>query len=242
MGKETHISWAHHTWNPWIGCTKVSPGCDHCYMFTAQRRFGRNPEVVMATKTWNDPLRWDSQAFKRGQRRRVFTCSWSDFFHPDADQWRADAWTTFKMTRMLDYLILTKRPGRIPYCLPVDWEDGDTYPNVWFGVSAESKDYLWRIDMLKKTSAPVLFISFEPLLEDLGDLDLSGIDWVIVGGESGSGYRPMDHAWVRRIRDACDRSFVRFYFKQSAALKSEQGTLLMEEDGSRHEWREFPDG
>jgi protein gp37 len=241
MGATTGISWTEHTQNFWRGCTRVSPGCDRCYMFPGQKSKGLDPTRVIRTGAalWKQPRKWNEEVQAEGKRRHVFTCSWSDFFHPDADPWRAEAWQVIKDTPWLDYQILTKRPGRIPYSLPQDWSDG--YPNVWLGVRIESPPFLWRIEMLKKISAHIRFLSLEPLLEPLGELDFSGIGWVIVGGESGSGFRPMLHAWARDIRDACVAQGVPFFFKQSAAFRSEQSTALQEEDGTFTVWRQYPE-
>src|SRR6266404_2957797 len=148
MADQTIISWTEHTWNPWRGCTKISPGCAHCYMYTQQLRYKNptfNPFVVTQTKsTWNDPLRWQREAAAAGRTERVFTCSWSDFFHKDADAWRPRAWDIIARCPNLQFQILTKRPERILEHLPKfghglccdHWEKG--WPNVWLGVSVEN--------------------------------------------------------------------------------------------------------
>ncbi len=247
MAEQTAISWTQHTWNPWRGCTKISPGCKHCYMFTAQEKRARqtgnlemwNPERVIKTTTWREPARWQRNAEAAGKTENVFTCSWSDFFHPDADQWRAEAWNIIERCPNLIFQILTKRPERIMQpeenrLLPwAPWEK--PWPNVWLGVSVENPDYLWRVDELRKIPAHVRFISAEPLLARLVGLNLTGIDWVIVGGESGSGFRPMPHQWAREILGLCKAQGVAFFFKQSAAARTEMGTQL---DG--REWKEYP--
>jgi protein gp37 len=242
MGRDTLIRWCHHTWNPWQGCTWASPGCDHCYMYARAERFHQDPTVVRKSlTTWKDTYAWNRKALTEGKRKRVFTCSLSDFFHQDAAPWREEAWKVIRETPALDYLILTKRPGRIRYCLPEDWGTG--YPNVWLGVSIESKAYLWRMEMLRVISATVRWLSLEPLLEDLGTLDLFGIAWAVVGGESGNrsnNFRPMPHAWARAIRDQCVQHGVAFFFKQSAARTDGLGTALQEEDGTGAGWEQFP--
>lgn len=225
MSEKTIIAWTEHTWNPWRGCTKVSPGCDNCYMFTAQRRYGRNPTEVVRTKTWGDPLKWQKKAEAEGRTERVFTCSWSDWFHHDADPWREEAWAIIRRCPNLVFQILTKRPARIAGHLPADWGVG--YPNVWLGVSVEDRRHgLPRVDVLRSVPAALRFLSIEPLLEDLGPINLDGIGWVIVGGESGPDHRPMDHAWARSIRDQCQAVEVPFFFKQSSAPQTEMGTEL----------------
>lgn len=126
--RTTIIAWTEHTWNPWVGCEKISPGCAHCYMFTAQERFGQNPARIRRTKTWGEPLQWQRDAAAAGATKMVFTCSWSDWFHEDADAWREEAWTVIRRCPHLHFQILTKRHERIADHLPPDWGTG--YPNV----------------------------------------------------------------------------------------------------------------
>lgn len=244
MAEKTSISWTEHTWNPWRGCTKISAGCENCYMFTAQRKRQEetgnlalwDPEVVQRTTTWKEPLRWQKQCEAKGRIETVFTCSWSDWFHPAADVWRSAGWAMVRACPNLHFQILTKRAERISRHLPGDWGPG--YPNVWLGASVENWENLWRVDYLRKVPARIRFLSLEPLLEDLADgLNLVGIHQVIVGGESGPGYRPMKHEWARRILARCRAAGVAFFFKQSAGPRSETGTRL---DG--HEYREYPLG
>lgn len=148
MGENTNIAWTERTWNPWRGCTKVDPGCKGCYMFAAQRRYGLDPSVVVRTKTWGDPRKWQRAAQAGGRIERVFTCSWSDWFHKDADGWRAEAWRLVKNCPNLHFQILTKRADRIAELLPSDWSGG--YPNVWLGGSISEEKGLWRADELRK--------------------------------------------------------------------------------------------
>lgn len=163
MGRDTAISWTDGTWNPWIGCDKVSPGCAHCYMFREQERFNQDPTKVRRTApaTFNSPLRWK-------EPRRIFTCSWSDFFHANADAWRDEAWRIIRDTPQHVYQVLTKRPERIADHLPADWGQG--YPNVWLGTSVENQRWTTRIPILLAVPARVHWISAEPLL---GPLDLT---------------------------------------------------------------------
>lgn len=172
-------------------------------MFRDQKRYGRDPEVVVraAPTTFQSPLKW-------ADPKLVFTCSWSDWFHVAADPWRDEAWDVIRRCPQHVFQILTKRPGRIHRHLPEDWGDG--WPNVWLGVSVERAAVLHRVDQLRRIPAALRFISAEPLLGSLVPaggprLDLNGIDWVIVGGESGSrkDARPMHPAWAREVRDAC---------------------------------------
>lgn len=232
MGDKTAISWTRYTWNPWRGCEKISPGCAHCYMFTAQEKRARetgdfetwDPTVVKKTTTWRDPDRWQREAEAAGKMENCFTCSWSDFFIPAADRWRPEAWRIIRRTRNIVYQILTKRPENIPNRLPDDWDNG--YPNVWLGVSVENQRYLWRVDVLRKIPAIVHFISAEPLLASLPDLDMTHIGWLIVGGESGAGFRPMLHEWARELLAKARTAGTAFFFKQSAAIRTEMGTTL----------------
>lgn len=173
MGERSVIEWTDSTWNPWRGCDKVSPGCAHCYMFRDQRRYGRDPEVVVraADATFYAPLRkasWkrerDAAIAERG-RHLVFTCSLSDWFHPAADEFRREAWEIIRATPQSTYQILTKRPERIAECLPEDWGRG--YPNVWLGVTIENRRFVDRAVTLGEIPVAVRFISAEPLLGPL---------------------------------------------------------------------------
>lgn len=231
MGERTRIEWTDATWNPWAGCTKVSPGCDHCYAETITHRWGRDFSTLhrASPQTFNAPLHW-------GKPRLIFTCSMSDFFHRQADIWRADAWAVMQATPEHTYQVLTKRPG-----LAVAWYKTHGWlPNVWLGVSVESQKYAPRIDVLARVPARVRFVSAEPLIGSL-DLELyltdENVSWVIVGGESGPGTRPMDLDWVRELRDRCQRSEVPFFFKQMMVGYKKVGTPLL--DGRR--WVDMPE-
>ena len=207
-------------------------------------RTGFNFDEVTRTKTWADPIRWQRKAEEAGRPETVFTCSWSDWFHEAADAWRPEAWEVVRKCPNLIFQILTKRPENTRARLPEDWGDG--YPNVWLGVSAENQKMAdKRIPLLLETPAAVRFVSLEPLL---GPVDLEipwdelgmrppicELDWVILGGESGPGFRPMPHAWALEIRDQCRVAGVAFFFKQSAAPRTEMGTKL---DGK--EYKEYP--
>ncbi len=227
MGEKTSIEWTEHTWNPWHGCQHVSPGCEHCYMFAAKRRYGQDPTAVVRSRTtFDEPLKWKKP-------RLVFTCSWSDFFIAEADPWRAEAWGIIRRTPHLTYQILTKRPARIASHLPPDWP----LQNVWLGVSVEARVYRYRADVLRRIPAAVRFLSLEPLLEHLAELNLNGIHWVIAGGESGPGHRPVDADWLRAIRDRCQAAGVPFFFKQWGGRTPKSGGRLL--DGRT--WDEMPE-
>ncbi len=229
--QDSLIGWCDCTQNFFQGCHKVSPGCANCYMFTLLRRYGKEPNVVFrsADAMFYAPLKWERQMAAgtyRGQHHGstllVFTCSLSDFFIEEADPWRAEIWEIIRQTPHLTYQILTKRPELIADRLPSDWGEG--YPNVWLGVSVENQRWRSRLDILRELPAVVRFASFEPLLQDLGDLTpwLPALHWAIVGGESGPGYRPMDVAWLERVVQQCVAGGVPVWVKQDSAFKSEQ--------------------
>jgi len=274
MGANSKIEWTDATWNPWQGCTKVSPACQHCYMFTDMKRYGRDGSVVhrSADQTFKLPLkkrRTGEYAIPPGSK--VFTCSWSDWFHEVADAWRPEAWDIIRQRPDVTFQIVTKRTDRIRDCLPGDWGDG--YPNVWLIATAENQEWLERrIAGLLSVPAVVHGLSIEPLLGDIklwclrdgswydregasfydclkgtafwsnGDHGLSGgprLDWVIVGGESGPGARPMHPGWVRSIRDQCQAADVPFFFKQWGEWYPIHGTGWLsgdEEDEGEHPW------
>jgi protein gp37 len=265
MGDVSIIEWTDSTWNPWRGCDKVSPGCADCYMFRDQRRYGRDPEVVVraADGTFFAPIRsrkWEREreaAITARGRHFVFTCSWSDWFHETADPWREEAWEIIRETPRSIYQILTKRPERILDHLPDDWGDG--YPNVWMGTTIENRAFVGRADLLRAVPAAVRFVSAEPLLgplvfygsdgqgEDWVDgLSLDGIDWIIVGGESGGrpgralvdefGPKSAAKEWITDLRDEAAASGTAFFFKQWGGRTPKAGGRLL--DG--REWNEMP--
>lgn len=229
MGNTTAIAWTNKTWNPWQGCTRVSPGCAHCYMFAEKTRYRQDPTAVVRSKppTFLAPLKWRDPAM-------VFTCSWSDWFHESADAWRDEAWDVISRTPHLTYQILTKRPERIREHLPPDWDGG--WPHVWLGVSVENQRHAYRASILATIDARVRFVSAEPLLgpvtfddvwvhvdpqrPELRSHLMGHIDWVIVGGESGPLARPMDLQWARDLRDECDTWRTAFFFKQRSGPRS----------------------
>lgn len=235
MGKSTGIEWTDATWNPWRGCTKVSPGCAHCYMFRDQERYRRDPRIVTraASATFHAPLKWK-------EPRRIFTCSWSDFFHEDADPWREEAWAIIRRTPQHTYQILTKRPGRISAHLPGDWGP-EGWPNVWLGTSVESSAQVGRIVCLGEVPARVHFLSAEPLIAPLQLDTLRGwcVDWVIAGGESGPAARHMDPEWARELRDLCLDECIPFFLKQlggPSGSKGDHESAIL--DGRT--WKEVP--
>jgi protein gp37 len=230
MSNTTGIEWTEKTWNPWMGCTKVSPGCAHCYAEREHLKY-KLPDFAAVRRsktTFNAPLKWKEPA-------RVFTCSWSDWFHEGADAWRAEAWDIIRRTPHLTYQILTKRPERILFHLPDDWGDG--WPNVWLGVSVENQRWTTRTVELAKVPAHLRFLSCEPLLGplDVGDaLGFLGIGWVIAGGESGANARPCDEAWLRSLAAQCKRVGVPFFLKQLGGHPDARAHEKAVLDGVRH--------
>ena len=204
MGESSTIEWTEATWNPWHGCLRVSPGCAHCYMYRDKLRFGQDASQVLRSKSSFDaPTKWK-------ESKVIFTCSWSDFFIEQADEWRDEAWEVIRSTPQHTYQILTKRPERIGERLPSGWPMG----NVWLGVSVENPRFYKRIEILADIPAAIRFLSLEPLLAPMPRLPLKGISWVVVGGESGPHCRPMQAEWVREIRSQCAKAKVAFFFKQ----------------------------
>jgi protein gp37 len=222
MAERTGISWTDATFNPWRGCAKVSDGCKNCY---AETFSGRNPAVlgvwgpngtrpVAAESAWRQPRAWDRKAARDGVRRRVFCASLSDVFEdrPDLEAPRARLWDLIRATPHLDWQVLTKRPELIGKLMPAG-----AWPNVWLGTSVESQEWAWRIDALGDApqEVPVRFLSAEPLLGPLTLWDvLGGIQWVIVGGESGGEARPCRLAWVRDLVIQCEDRNVAVFVKQ----------------------------
>ena len=237
MGEHTAIEWAHHTFNPWLGCTKVSPACDNCYAEAlVDRRMHRaewgagKPRSRTSESSWKQPERWDRKAAADGERRRVFCASLADVFDNEVPvDWRRDVFALIRRTPHLDWLLLTKRPA-----VARRWWDtelcGVTLPNVWLGVTAEDQASAdARVPILLEIPARVHFLSCEPLLSRMnlrlstenirairrpGPLSGAGIDWVIAGGESGPSARPSQAEWFTSLRDQCVGAGVAFYFKQ----------------------------
>ena len=246
MGENSKIEWTDHTFNPWIGCQHVSPGCDHCYAETqnAFRKWNGGawgphaPRHRTAESTWKNPVSWNAaaRAFKRerGHRPRVFCASLADVFDNKVPQeWRLDLFALIRECRRLDWLLLTKRPQNISKMLPSDWGDG--YRNVWLGVTAEDQEWFdRRWPLLQRIPAVVKFISYEPAIGPLrlpkqGPLP----DWLISGGESGGGVRPMDPEWARNVIADCRRRGVAVFHKQWGAYRN--NPLVLEQGMSTKE-------
>jgi len=242
----TSIEWTQETFNPWWGCTAVSPGCAHCYAEAfALRGVGieggpvawgrgmdrrRNPSDY-----WKAPLDWNARAGRSGVRLKVFCASMCDVFDSEVDlSWRVDLWDLVRRCQNLDWQILTKRPENIQAMLPQDWGEG--WENVWLGTSVEDQIRAdARIPVLSGIPAAVRFLSVEPLLGPVV-LDLRNISWVICGGESGRSARPLDPAWALSVRDQCVENKVPFFFKQWGGRDKKAAGKILE----GRTWRQFP--
>lgn len=247
MGDKSKIEWTDATWNPVVGCAKVSPGCDNCYAISMSRRIeATGNEAYQGITTDDDwtglvkclperldqPLRWQKP-------RRVFVNSMSDLFHPDVGAaFIAAVFDVMAEASRHQFQILTKRPHRMA-ALSMTATFGESWPlpNVWLGTSIESDKYTFRARALAKAPSAVRFLSLEPLLGPLPSLDLDGIDWVIVGGESGPNHRPIEADWVRNIRDRCVDVGVPFFFKQWGGRTPKVGGREL--DGRT--WDQYPD-
>ena len=225
MSDRSAIEWTDATWNPVRGCTKVSPGCKHCYAETFAERFRGVPghpfeqgfDLRLVPEKLEQPIEW-----KRS--RRIFVNSMSDLFQAGVPAaYIARVGRVMERAHWHLFQVLTKRHERLRELLSGDLAWMGALPNAWFGVSVEDRRYgLPRIDALRRTPAVVRFLSIEPLLEDLGPLDLHGIDWVIVGGESGPRARPMREEWVVSVRDQCRKQKVAFFFKQWGGVRKHE--------------------
>src|SRR5262245_28759486 len=236
MSATSEIEWTDATWNPVRGCTKISPGCKHCYAETFAERVRGVPghpyeqgfDLRLVPEKLAEPLRWTKP-------KLVFVNSMSDLFHEDVpDDYIGKVAEVMLVANWHTYQVLTKRSERLARMLRTKLSHLAAKPHIWWGVSVENRRHgLPRIDHLRAAPAAVRFLSVEPLLEDLGTIDLTGISWVIVGGESGPGARPMRGEWVRSIRDQCLAADVSFFFKQwGGTRKSLTGRTL---DGRTHD-------
>lgn len=239
MSDKTKIEWTDATWNPVRGCTKISPGCAHCYAETFAERFRGVPghpfefgfDLRLVPEKLGDPLRWATP-------RMIFVNSMSDLFHPEVpDDYILKVARVMVAANWHTYQILTKRADRMADLLRGKLRFAGAQNHIWWGVSVENRRHgLPRLELLRSAPAAVRFLSIEPLLEDLGTMNLRDINWVIVGGESGPGARPMEAAWVRNIRAQCRAARVAFFFKQwGGTRKAEAGREL---DGRTYS--EFP--
>ena len=231
------IAWTNFTFNAWMGCMKVSPGCKNCYAETLTKNrmglsvWGNHPRQRTSANYWKQPLKWNKTATPGANK--VFCASLSDVFE-DLEQlipWRNDLWGLIAATPRLEWQLLTKRPENIKRFSP------DKIPNnVWIGTSIENEEYVYRADILRSIDAKIRFISYEPALGPIAHkINLQGIHWMIYGGESGPNYRAEDKQWARDIEKKCRETNTAFFHKQSAAWRTEMGITL---DGRTV--REFP--
>ncbi len=242
---ESSIEWTDATWNPVAGCTVISPGCTNCYAMRMAARLeamGTEKYTGLTRRSggravWIGRIKLDREALEAPLRwkkpRMVFVNSMSDLFHDKVPaSFVEKVWAVMGTARWHTFQILTKRPERMAEIT----KDLPLLPNVWLGTSVESRDYIWRLNHLRKVNAAVRFVSFEPLLTSVAEADLRGIGWAIVGGESGPKARPMNRAWVEEIRRACRAAGTAFFFKQwGGKNKALTGRTL---DGRT--WDEFP--
>jgi protein gp37 len=236
LSLNTKIEWTDATWNPIRGCTKISPGCTHCYAETFAERFRGVPDhpyeqgfdLRLMPAKLAEPLGWTKS-------KMVFVNSMSDLFHEDVpDDYIEQVCRVMERADWHTYQVLTKRSERMRDLLLTRLDFVSRLPHVWFGVSVENRKHgLPRVEHLRAAPAGLRMLSVEPLLEDLGDVDLTGIGWVILGGESGHGARPMEPDWVRSMRDQCQAAGVPFFFKQWGGVrKTKAGRTL---DGRTHD-------
>lgn len=265
MAENSGIEWTHHTFNPWTGCTAVSPACDNCYAEGWAKRSGHvqwGPHGERRrTKTWGNPVKWNRQAEGAAERPRVFCASLADVFDNHRSilpEWRADLWKLIEDTPNLDWLLLTKRPQNIMKMVPGEWMIDGFPSHVWMGATVENQaEADRRIPQLLSVPARVRFLSCEPLLGPLNissiprlhgevgfmrplDGRFNRIHWVIAGGESGPGFRPANPDWFRSLRDQCAGAGVPFLFKQWEGLHQTKIKALGRElDGVVHDG--YPD-
>lgn len=234
MAEHSGIEWTQSTWNPLTGCTKISPGCKYCYAERMAKRlqamnqpnYVNGFKLTMHEHVLEKPLDWKTPQV-------IFVNSMSDLFHKDVPlEFIQRVFGTMKRAHWHQFQVLTKRSDRLAELSPyLEWTD-----NIWMGVSVENEKYTFRIDDLRKTGAKIKFLSVEPLIGPISKMNLKGINWVIVGGESGPGARPLEREWVVNIRDQCLKAKVPFFFKQWGGVqKKKTGRLL---DGRT--WDQMP--
>lgn len=238
MADSTQIEWTDSTWNPVTGCSKITAGCDFCYAERFSERF-RGVEghpfqggfdLTLRPARLKQPLQWR-------QPRRIFVNSMSDLFHKDVPTAFIDAvFDTMEEADWHTYQILTKRSSLLNRYLRRRYGENLAPAHIWLGVSIEDQQNNVRLGHLKSAQATVKFVSFEPLIGPIGEVDLKGIDWAIVGGESGPRSRPMDEAWALELRDQCKRDGVAFFFKQWGGVRPKSGGRLLK----GREWNEYP--
>ncbi|RJP53671.1 MAG: phage Gp37/Gp68 family protein [Anaerolineaceae bacterium] len=231
---QSRIEWTESTWNPLTGCTKISPGCKHCYAERMAKRlhamgqpnYANGFKLTMHPQALEKPLEWKTPQV-------IFVNSMSDLFHKDVPlDFIQQVFDVMKRAHWHQFQVLTKRSERLMELSPqLEWTD-----NIWMGVSVENADYTFRIDHLRKTGAKIKFLSVEPLLGPIPKMNLKGINWVIVGGESGPGARPLEREWVVDIKNQCVKAKVPFFFKQWGGVQKKKAGRLL--DGRT--WDQMP--
>lgn len=251
MAERSAIEWTDATFNPWWGCVRVSPACARCYADSWARRFGlelwqdNGARRFFGDDHWRKPIKWNRNAERAGVPLKVFCASMADVFeeHDALGPWRSRLWTLIEETPWLRWQLLTKRPENVKAMVP--WRDA--WPaNVWIGTSIENSRFTFRAEIIREFPAAVRFVSAEPLLTSLflngrpnrRPLELAGIEWVIAGGESGHGARPMNEAWARELRDATHDAGGAFFLKQLGGYPDKRGKDKARLDGRL--WRELP--
>jgi len=239
MADHTAIEWTDATWNPVTGCTKISPGCDHCYAERFSERFrgvkGHPFEQGFDLRLWperiDQPLKWK-------RPRRIFVNSMSDLFHKEIQEsFIAQVFETMEATPWHTFQVLTKRSTLLRDFVNDRYRSEASPAHIWLGVSVEDRQALSRIEHLRQSNAGIRFLSVEPLIAPMGTIDLEGIHWVIVGGESGPGFRPVKPEWIREVRDQCIAASVPFFFKQWGGLRPKSGGNVLDD----RTWLEYPD-
>jgi protein gp37 len=238
MADSTSIEWTDATWNPVTGCSKITRGCDFCYAERFSERFRGVPghpfengfDLTLRPERLSQPLHWR-------QPRRVFVNSMSDLFHKDVPKDFIDSvFDTMELAHWHTFQVLTKRSSLMARYLRGRYSDSVAPPHIWLGVSVEDAKNTVRLKHLRSVQASVKFISFEPLLGPVGQVDLSGIHWAIVGGESGPQARPMAEEWVIDIRNQCRKAGVAFFFKQWGGIRPKSGGRVLR----GREWNQYP--
>jgi protein gp37 len=238
MSTTTQIEWTDATWNPVTGCSKITRGCDFCYAERFSERFRSVPghpfengfDLTLRPERLGQPLQWR-------QPRRIFVNSMSDLFHKDVPKVFIDSvFDTMEAADWHTFQVLTKRSSLLVRYLRGRYGDGLAPPHIWLGVSIEDAQNLVRLKHLRRAQASVKFVSFEPLLGPVGKVDLAGIDWAIVGGESGPQARPMAEDWAIEIRNQCRIAKVAFFFKQWGGVRPKSGGRLL----CGREWNQYP--
>ena len=246
MSISSNISYVQASWNPWQGCDKVSAGCKNCYMYREKNRYGQDPMTVIKSKpsTFNAPLTWAKNG-KLPAGSRIFVCSWSDFFHEDADPWRQEAWDIIYKLPQYKFLITTKRTERMIQCLPENFSLGETLPdNVWLGASTENQEMFdKRVEDLLVVSAKIHWLSVEPMLGPIDFHFPSYINpkddtWIVLGGESGPGARECDPCWIENAVEQCMEVQVPVFVKQLGGYPDARSRL--EQFPKQLRIRQFP--